>query len=165
MTELRIRQAVRALLVTPEQAVLLVRFEFATATVWALPGGGLEPGEDHLTALRRELIEEVGLHDVAIGAHVWTREHVIPFEDGRWDGQRDIVHVVATERFEPQPALSWDQLRAERLHEIRWWTLDEIEAVTADPAAAVVFAPRRMGELLRLLERDGIPESPLASGI
>ena len=75
------------------------------------------------------------------------------------------VHVVATERFEPQPALSWDQLRAERLHEIRWWTLDEIEAVTADPAATVVFAPRRMGELLRLLERDGIPESPLASGI
>ena len=38
-------------------------------------------------------------------------------------------------------------------------------AKTADPAATVVFAPRRMGELLRLLERDGIPESPLASGI
>ena len=129
MAELRIRQAVRALLVTPEQAVLLVRFEFATATVWALPGGGLEPGEDHVTALRRELIEEVGLHDVAIGAHVWTCEHVIPFEDGMWDGQRDVVHVVATEHFEPQPTLSWDQLRAERLHEIRWWTLDEIEAV------------------------------------
>lgn len=165
MTELRIRQAVRALLVTPEGSVLLVRFEFATATVWALPGGGLEPGEDHLTALRRELIEEVGLHDVAIGAHVWTREHVIPFEDGLWDGQRDIVHIVPTERFEPRPTLSWDQLRAERLHEIRWWTLDEIEAVTADPAAAVVFAPRRLGELLRLFQRDGIPESPLASGI
>ena len=28
MTELRIRQAVRALLVTPDQSVLLVRFEF-----------------------------------------------------------------------------------------------------------------------------------------
>ncbi|MET0662211.1 MAG: NUDIX domain-containing protein [Ilumatobacteraceae bacterium] len=165
MAELRIRQAVRALLVTPEQAVLLVRFEFATATVWALPGGGLEPGEDHVTALRRELIEEVGLHDAAIGAHVWTREHVIPFEDGMWDGQRDVVHVVATEHFEPQPTLSWDQLRAERLHEIRWWTLDEIEAVSADPAATVVFAPRRLAELLRLLQRDGIPESPLASGI
>ena len=165
MTDLRIRQAVRALLVTPDRSVLLVRFEFATATVWALPGGGLEPGEDHLTALRRELIEEVGLRDVAIGAHVWTREHVIPFEDGRWDGQRDVVHLVPTERFEPRPALTWEQLRAERLHEIRWWTFDEIEAVTADPSATIVFAPRRMGELLRLLEHDGPPTVPFASGV
>lgn len=162
---LRIRQAVRALLVTPDHSVLLVRFEFATATVWALPGGGLEPGEDHLTALRRELIEEVGLSDVAIGPHVWTREHVIPFENGLWDGQRDVVHVVPTELFEPQPALSWEQLRAERLHEIRWWTFDEIDEVSADPAATIVFAPRRMGELLRSLAHDGVPESPVESGI
>ena len=76
-----------------------------------------------------------------------------------------LVHVVPTERFEPQPALSWDQLRAERLHEIRWWTVDEIEAISADPAATIVFAPRRLAELLRLLERDGIPESPFSSGI
>jgi 8-oxo-dGTP diphosphatase len=162
---LRIRQAVRALLVTPDRAVLLVRFEFATATVWALPGGGLEPGEDHLTALRRELIEEVGLRDVEIGAHVWTREHVIPFEDGLWDGQRDVVHLIPTDRFEPQPALSWEQLRAERLHEIRWWTVDEIEAATAVPDSAVIFAPRRLGELLRVLEQDGIPATPLESGV
>ena len=82
-----------------------------------------------------------------------------------WDGQRDVVHVVPIERFEPRPALTWDQLRAERLHEIRWWRVDEIEAVSADPAATIVFAPRRLGELLRLLERDGIPESPLSSSI
>jgi hypothetical protein len=31
------------------------------------------------------------------------------------------------ERFEPSPALSWDQLRAERLHELRWWHIDEVE--------------------------------------
>ncbi len=162
---LRIRQAVRALLVTPERTVLLVRFEFATATVWALPGGGLEPGEDHVTALRRELIEEVGLSDVEIGAPVWTREHIIPFEDGLWDGQRDIVHLVPTERFDPQPALSWEQLRAERLHEIRWWTVEEIEAATTGPSATVLFAPRRLGELLRIIQRDGIPEHPLDAGV
>ena len=55
MAELRIRPAVRGVVVTPDADVLLVRFEFPTRTVWALPGGGLEPDEDHLTALRREL--------------------------------------------------------------------------------------------------------------
>ena len=103
---LRIRQAVRALLVTPDEHILLVRFEFPDATVWSLPGGGLDPGETDLEALHRELIEEVGLHDPVVGDHVWNREHIIAHLDGQWDGQRDRYYVVEThERFEPRPAL------------------------------------------------------------
>lgn len=160
---LRIRQAVRALLVTPDHHVLLVRFEFDGGTVWALPGGGLEAGEDHLAALRRELIEEVGLSDPVIGHHVWSREHIIPFEDGNWDGQQDRVYVVeATSRFEPAPALTWEQLRAERLHELRWWPIDEVEATRDD---GVLFAPRRLGALLRGLVTDGVPLTPIDTGV
>ena len=43
---LRIRSSVRAVVLDPADRVLLVRFEFPTATVWATPGGGQEPGED-----------------------------------------------------------------------------------------------------------------------
>lgn len=160
MTELRIRQAVRALLLTPADEILLVRFEFPTRQVWALPGGGLDPGEDHLTALHRELIEEVGLRDAEIGPHVWSREHVIAFFDGSWDGQRDVIHLVRTERFEPQPALSWAELRAERLHEIRWWTLAEIEA-----ESDIGFAPAALPQLLRTMIDHGPPPSPIDTGI
>jgi 8-oxo-dGTP pyrophosphatase MutT (NUDIX family) len=160
---LRIRQAVRALLVTPDQHVLLVRFEFPDATVWSLPGGGLDPGESHLDALHRELIEEVGLHDPVVGAHVWDREHIIPHDDGLWDGQRDRYYLVEThERFEPRPALTWEQLRAERLHELRWWHLDDIESATTD---GVWFSPRSLGSLLRSLVVDGAPATPLDTGI
>ena len=162
---LRIRRAVRALLVTPDEHVLLCRFEFPTRTVWALPGGGLDPGETHLQALHRELIEEVGLHDPVVGAHVWNREHIHPHEDGRWDGQRDRYYVVdAAHRFEPTPALSWDQLRAERLHELRWWHLDEIDDVTTADTG-VWFAPRRLGALLRSLATDGPPSTPIDTGV
>ncbi len=161
--ELRIRQAVRALLVTPDQHILLVRFEFPDATVWSLPGGGIDPGESHLDALHRELVEEVGLHDPVVGAHVWNREHIIPHDDGLWDGQQDRYYLVeARHRFDPAPALSWEQLRAERLHELRWWHLDEIESATTD---GVWFSPRRLGPLLRELWTDGAPATPIDTGI
>ena len=159
---LRIRQAVRAVLLTPDAHVLLVRFEFPTRTVWALPGGGLDPGESHLEALHRELIEEVGLSNPVVGAHIWNREHVIAFEDGLWDGQHDRFYIVqATERFEPTPALSWEQLRNERLHELRWWHLDDIEQASAND---VWFAPRSLSVHLRSLIEHGPPDTPIDTG-
>jgi 8-oxo-dGTP pyrophosphatase MutT (NUDIX family) len=157
---LRIRQAVRALLITPAHDILMVRFEFPTRQVWALPGGGLDPGENHLTALRRELIEETGLHDPDIGPHIWTREHVIPFVDGTFDGQRDVVHLVHTERFDPEPAIGWEQMRAERVHEMRWWSLDEVTA-----GSDIGFAPASLPRMLRRLVDHGVPPSPLDTGV
>ena len=94
--------------------------------MWATPGGGQEPGEDDEATLRRELDEELGVTCADIGPHIWTRLHIIPFLDGRWDGQRDNVYLVRTEAFEPQPSLTWEQLRAERVHELRWWTPAEL---------------------------------------
>ena len=159
--ELRIRSAVRALGLDPADRILLVRFEFPEVTVWATPGGGQEPGEDDEATLRRELDEELGVTAAEIGPHIWTRLHIVPFLDGRWDGQRDNVYLVRTEAFEPRPRLTWEQLRAERLHELRWWTLAEIEAVSAD----IVFAPRRLPELVADLLAGGPPGTPLDAGV
>ena len=100
---LRIRSSVRAVVLDPADRVLLVRFEFPTATVWATPGGGQEDGEDDRATLRRELDEELGLQDVELGPHVWDRLHIVPFVDGRWDGQRDRIYLVRTPEFEPAP--------------------------------------------------------------
>ncbi len=167
--DLRIRQAVRALLLTPDSEVLLVRFEFPTRHVWALPGGGLDPGEDHLTALHRELAEETGLTNANVGPHIWTREHVIPFLDGSYDGQRDQIHLVPTERFDPVPAIGWEQMRAERVHEMRWWTVDEISSqsqrVAAGVATAVGFAPVAFIDVLQQLLSRGVPSAPLDTGV
>lgn len=158
---LRIRPAVRGILFTPDADVLLVRFEFPTRTVWALPGGGVEPDEDHVSALHRELAEEIGLTDADIGPHVWNREHIIPHDDGLWDGQRDRFYLTPVpRRFEPRPQLTWDQLRAERLHEIRWWALAEIEEATD-----IWFAPQQLGTLLRRLRTEGPPTQPIQTGI
>lgn len=156
---LNLRAAVRALLVDEHDRLLLVRFEFPTATVWTLPGGGLDAGESDEAGLRRELREELGLVDVEIGPHVWTREHVIPMRTGH-DGQRDHIHLVRVAHFDPEPEIGWEALRDELVHELRWWTLAEIAAATD-----VLFAPRRLADLARAVLAEGPPATPVDTGI
>jgi 8-oxo-dGTP diphosphatase len=158
---LRIREAVRAIVLAPEPAVLLVRFEFPTATIWAPPGGGIEPGESADDALRRELHEEAGLVDPDIGPELWHRTHIIPFIDGSHDGQHDRYFLVpVTVGFIPQPTLSWEQLRAEYVHEIAWWTPAELTEATD-----VLFAPRALPRLIAELVADGPPAQPVDVGV
>src|SRR3984885_6896607 len=64
----RLRRAVRAVILADDDCVLLCRFSFphpavptGATGVWAAAGGGIEPGELPLAALRRELHEETGL--------------------------------------------------------------------------------------------------------
>jgi len=159
--ELNLRQGARAILLDPDGCVLLVRFEFPGKTVWGVPGGGIEPGEDPLVALRRELYEEVGLLDVEIGPLVWDRTHVIPMRTGH-DGQHDVFHLVRTPRFDPQPTIGWDALRAESVHELRWWSVPELVAAVDLPDT--VFAPTRMAELLPDLIAGNLPAAPIATG-
>ena len=64
---MRLRQAARAVLLDPDDRILLVRFEFPAAAFWGTPGGGLDPGETHEQAILRELAEEAGLEGSCSG--------------------------------------------------------------------------------------------------
>lgn len=57
------RPGAYALLFNNEQHLAVV----ASSTQWLLPGGGIEQGEDQQEALKREVMEEIGL-DVKVGA-------------------------------------------------------------------------------------------------
>lgn len=159
MSDLRIRSAARAVVLDPDDRILLVRFQFPTRTLWSTPGGGIESGESPDDAIRRELGEETGLVSPEIGPLLWTRLHIIPFIGGHWDGQREEYYLVRTAAFTPTPQHSWEQLNAEYVFELRWWTQAELDV------ARETFAPECLPELVRSLVRDGPPTEPIEVGV
>jgi G:T/U-mismatch repair DNA glycosylase/ADP-ribose pyrophosphatase YjhB (NUDIX family) len=155
---LPLRRAARALVVDPSDRVLLVRFQWPDQSVWAPPGGGLEPRETEEEAIARELAEECGLRGATLGPCLWTRKHWFP-EMAGWGGQAERIFLVRTAAFDPAPEWSAEQLAAEHVAELRWWTQDELRGATE------TFAPRRLPELVRDLVESGAPSEPIDAGV
>ncbi|MDQ3690601.1 MAG: NUDIX domain-containing protein [Chloroflexota bacterium] len=105
--------------------------------------------------MRRELREEVGfeLHD--LGPWVWTRTHIVPLLGGRWDGQVERYFLVDAEPFESTPQFTAEELLAELVTGVRWWSAEELQT-PMEP----VF-PARLPELVAQV-RD--PVAPDRSG-
>jgi TDG/mug DNA glycosylase family protein len=152
-----LRDAVRAVLLDPADRLLLVRFVFPDREVWAPPGGGVEAGEPDEPALRRELAEECGLYEFDLGPQLWFRTHWQLGE--RWGGQTDRYFLVCVPAFEPSPELTADQLRAEGVDGMRWWTPGELAASTER------YAPTRLPGLVAGVRADGPPPTPIQVGV
>ena len=130
-------------------------------SVWIAPGGGVEPGETLLAALRRELAEEVGLTLTADPPHIWHQEVVRAGHIAGFDGVINDFFLVRTASFTPRGALSDDELAAEGLLGFRWWSPAELAGYDGPD----LFGPRQLVVLLTALLRDGPPAAPLPTGL
>jgi TDG/mug DNA glycosylase family protein len=135
------REAVRALLFDADGRVLLVQYRRVGTdlTWWGTPGGGIDPSEDHETALRRELHEELGLAGFDLGPRL--HEHVGEFP---WQGtllrQHNTTYLVRVHAHEPRPTID---LVPEGVVDVRWWTCEELLASTER------FAPPNLQQIVR----------------
>ncbi|WP_404390418.1 NUDIX hydrolase [Humibacillus xanthopallidus] len=164
----RRRRAVRAVILAEDDRVLLCRFRFPhpavptdATVVWAAPGGGIEPDELPLEALRRELMEETGLVVDTDPPHVWHQEVATPDRADGYDGLVNDYYLVRTTRFDPRGALSDDDLAAEYISGMRWWRLADIAAY----GGTDLFSPRDIATPLAALIAGDIPATPVMLGL
>jgi len=146
------RSAVRALILTPDHEVLLIRVVTPDGAdrFWIAPGGGLEPGETPADGLRRELLEELGLTDFEAGPVVWRRHHTFDWGDMRIS-QKEEFRVVHVDRFEPVMS---DAVEAQSLECFRWWRLADLAACEER------LSPLSLCDILQRYLSDGPPAEP-----
>ena len=122
----------------------------------------MEPGEDGLEALRRELREVTGLVTTADPPHVWHQVIVATDHAPGFDGMVNDYFLVRAAHFAPHGEFPDDRLATdEHLEGFRWWRLPEI----ADYPGPDLFSPRELGGLLTDLLASGTPSTPVALGL
>ncbi len=154
-----VRRAARVVMLDENDRVLLARFEYGGKHWWTAPGGGLDDGETHAQAARREVAEETDCLLSQLGPWVWTREHVFRFE-GRLYHQVERYFVAHVPTFDAHPQELGVQ-EAKALAGLGWWTPEELAEAEQKEEE---FAPAKLPMLVRALVENDPPEQPIEVG-
>lgn len=130
---MRERPTARVLLFDLEGRILLMKGRLPSAPdapgAWFTIGGGIEPGETLYEAAAREVVEETGFTDVELGEIAWCGEVTLLDRKQRPVLFKDTFILARCAGGEVSRE-AWQDLELEFVDDIRWWTLDDLEATS-----------------------------------
>ena len=132
---LRKRAAARIMVIDPDNRLLLFRFAFTRGALagrsnWALPGGGIEPGETPEQAAIRELREETGMVVGDVGTSIGERSYKMRLPDGEVIAGHETYFLVRTAAASEISRDGWTRLETEIIAEHRWWSIGELKTTS-----------------------------------
>ena len=140
----RLRLAGRVIVLDPEDRILLFRYDDGppNGRHWCTPGGGLNDGEDYAAGARRELAEETGWTDVALGEEIFERMLTMEYEDEivRQQERFFLARVPTARRALGEVAAMHVSDGIAAWH---WWTLAEMDST------AETIWPSGLADLIR----------------
>jgi 8-oxo-dGTP pyrophosphatase MutT (NUDIX family) len=163
MSDLPVRDIARALVFDPRERLLLIAYKAARDVdparpglrrFWFLPGGGVEPGEKHEDALRRELEEEIGVLDVLLGPWIGVCEGpFLLFRKPRFARERYMSVRLPDERIDTARLAETED---NPVLDVRWWSVADLSS-TGD-----VVEPQGLAVLAKRILQGDHPKQPVA---
>ncbi|KAG8468132.1 hypothetical protein KFE25_007184 [Diacronema lutheri] len=109
--------------------VLVVRERTGPAAkhgVWKVPTGLIDRGEDLFDAVRREVLEETGVHTCVDGAQILSIRHAHPVSAG---GISDVFVMISLRLDPARPDGEALRIQESEIAEARWMPLSELTAL------------------------------------
>ncbi|MFN8531934.1 MAG: NUDIX domain-containing protein [Dehalococcoidia bacterium] len=162
---MKIRQSARLIILDPQHRLLLMKIDDNRVIdrarpnlteFWITLGGGLEAGETFVAAAQRELWEETGIQDAAIGPCLWKLEQEFSFSGELVHSVEHYFLVLVPSCDVTTERLFGEELKMFRDH--RWWSMEEMEQTDE------VFLPFGFYGLVELLTpvlAGNLPKVPM----
>ena len=124
-SDVRLRISVMGLFIQSGTVLMIHKMTDPEPDCWDLPGGGLQPGESIVQALKREIREETGLTECRVESLLTVVENFFPNWQGRMLHSLSIIYRCSTQK-KPVIYATGDREVGEK--GVQWLTASELSS-------------------------------------